>query len=134
MAPSETVELARKGIEAWNRHEADLWLSYAAPDIEWMPAGPAAVERAVYRGYDEVADGFAAVWETWDLFEFEEREVRDLGDSALWLGRVKMRGSASQLELEQEFAIHTVVRDGKFARVEAFLSWREGLEAAGLPE
>jgi ketosteroid isomerase-like protein len=128
----EDVELLRKGIAAWNQREADLWLSYAAPEIEWMPAGPAAVERAVYRGYDEVRSGITATWETWDVFELQESEVRDLGDSALWLGRVKMRGSASGLELDQEFAIHSVVRDGKFILIHTFLSWREGLAAVGL--
>jgi ketosteroid isomerase-like protein len=129
---SETVEMVRKGIEAWNLHDADAWLSYAAPEIEWMPAGPAAVERAVYRGYDEVASGFEAVWETWELFQFEERQVSDLGDSVLWLGRVKMRGGASQVELEQEFAIHSLMREGKFTRVQAFLSWQEAREAVGV--
>jgi ketosteroid isomerase-like protein len=68
----ENVEIVRKGIEAWNRRDAALWLSYAAPEIEWSPAGPAAVERTMYRGYDEVANGLASVWETWDEFRFEE--------------------------------------------------------------
>src|SRR5947208_14349475 len=106
------VEIVRKAIQAWNRREADLLLSYTAPEIEWMPAGPAAVESALYRGHDEVASAYAAVWETWDLFQFEESHVRDLGDSVLWLGRVKMRGSASEVELDQEFAAVWVVRDG----------------------
>ena len=70
----ENVEIVRNGIAAWNQRDAELWLSYAAPDIEWLPAGPAAVERAVYRGYDEVARGYAAVWDTWDVFEFHESE------------------------------------------------------------
>jgi hypothetical protein len=43
----ENLEIVRKGIEAWNQRDADPWLSYAAPDIEWAPAGPAAVERTV---------------------------------------------------------------------------------------
>jgi len=34
----ENVEIERKAIQAWNQREADLLLSYAAPDIEWMPA------------------------------------------------------------------------------------------------
>jgi ketosteroid isomerase-like protein len=131
---SANVEIVRSGVEAWNQHDADLWLSYAAPDVEWMPAGPAAVERSVYRGRSDVARGFAAVWQTWDIFAFEESEVRDLGDAVLWLGRVKMRGSASQVELDQEFAIHTLVRDSKVVRVRAFLAWREALEAVGLRE
>jgi hypothetical protein len=50
----------RKGIDAWNRREPELWLDYAAPDVEWIPAGPAAVERAIYRAYEEVAAGFSS--------------------------------------------------------------------------
>jgi hypothetical protein len=53
----ENVELLRRGIEAWNRRELDVWLDLGTPDVEWMPAGPAAVERTVYRGYDEVRAG-----------------------------------------------------------------------------
>jgi len=130
----ENVELLRKGVNAWNQREVDLWLDYAAPDVEWMPAGPAAVERTVYRGYDEVRDGITAAWETWDVFEFHESQVRDLGDSTLWLGHVNMRGSTSGVELDQEFAIRSVVRDGKITLVHTYLSWREGLEAVGLKE
>jgi ketosteroid isomerase-like protein len=130
----ENVEIVRKGIDAWNKHDADLWLSYAAPDVEWMPAGPAAVERSVYRGQDEVASGFAAVWQTWDVFHFTEAQIRDLGDSVLWLGRVKMRGSASHIDLDQEFAVHIRLQDGQVVTVRAFLTWREALEAADLSE
>ena len=130
----ENVEITRKGIDAWNQHDADLWLSYAAPEIEWMAAGPAAVESAVYRGYDEVRSGFTAAWQTWDVFEFQERQVRDLGDSVLWLGRVRMRGGASQVEMDQEFAVHGVMRDGRVVRVRAFLAWAEALKAVGLEE
>ena len=134
MSQATNVEIVRNGIAAWNRRDAGLWLTYAAPEIEWLPAGPAAVESAVYNGYDEVARGFAAVWDTWEVFEFGESEVRDLGDSVLWLGHVKMRGGTSHVELDQEFALHSLLSDGKFVRVQAFLSWREALETLGLAE
>ena len=123
------VELLRKGIDALNRRDVDLWLDYSAPEIQWLPAGPAAVEREVYRGYDEMRSGITAAWETWDVFEFQEDQGRDLGGSALWLGRIKMHGSASGVELDQEFAVHGVVRDGKFILIHTFLSWQEALEA-----
>jgi ketosteroid isomerase-like protein len=126
------IEIVRRGIEAWNRRDAQLWVTYAAPEIEWVPAGPAAVERPVYTGYDEVSQGLAAVWDTWDVFEFGESEMRDLGDSVLWLGRVRMRGRTSHVELDQEFALHSLVSEGRFIRVQAFLSWPEALEAVGL--
>jgi ketosteroid isomerase-like protein len=128
------VEIVRKAVEAWNQRDADLWLTYAAPEIEWIPAGPAAVERAVYRGYTEVASGIESVWETWDETRFEESEVRDLGESVLVLGRVKMKGRASHVELDQEFAVHLSLSDGKVITIQAFLAWRVALEAVGLAE
>ncbi len=128
------VEIVRQALEAWNQHDVELLRSYMTPEIEWLPAGPAAVERTVYRGQDEAASGFAAIWETWDAFQFVETEVRDLGDSVLWLGRVQIRGSTSQIELDQEFANHLLLRDGKIARAEGFLSWQAGIQAAGLAE
>jgi len=131
---SHSVEVVRRGNEAFNHQDADLWLTYAAPQIEWIPAGPAAIERSVYRGRDQVADGLASLWQTWNLFRLEEGEVRDLGDSVLWLGSAKLRGSASHIDLDQEFAIHFLVRDGKFVRVHAFLTWTEALEAVGVRE
>ena len=74
----ENVEIVRRLVEAWNEHDEALAASYLADDIEWAPAGPAAVDRVVYRGPEEFARGFAAVWETWDEFRFREAEVRDL--------------------------------------------------------
>ena len=130
----EDLQIVRSAIEAWNRRDAERWLSYAAPEIEWIAAGPAAVERPVYRGYAEAASGFESVWQTWEEFRFEESEVRDLDGSVLCLGRVKMKGAASHVELDQEFALHFVLSDGKFVTVQAFLAWHEALAHVGLAE
>ena len=130
----ENVELLRRGVEAWNRRELDVWLHLGTPDVEWTPAGPAAVEQTVYRGYDEVRDGIEAVFETWEVFEFQESEVQDLGEATLWLGRVRMRGNASGVELDQEFAIYSVARDGRMALIHSFLSWQDALKGVGLAE
>ena len=71
------------------------------------------------------------MWQTWEQFRFEESDVRDLGEAVLWLGRVKMKGAASHVELDQEFAVRTVLRAGKVVMVQAFLAWDDALEAAG---
>jgi ketosteroid isomerase-like protein len=104
------------------------------PEVEWTPGGPAAVERAVYRGRDEVSAGFAATWETWEVFQLDQSDVRDLGDSLVWLGRARLRGGASHVELDQAFAIHFQMRGGKIVRFRGFRDWQEALEAAGLRE
>jgi ketosteroid isomerase-like protein len=130
----ENVEIARQLIQAFNRRDLAALTQRFDPEIEWAPGGPAAVERAVYRGRDQVSSGFAATWETWDLFHLEETEVLDQEDSVLWLGRTQMRGSASHVELDQEFAVQILVRDGTIVRVRGFLTWQQALEAAGLEE
>ena len=61
----------------------------------WAPAGPAAVDRVVYRGRESVPEGLLRSGDL-DESRFEEAEVRDLDDSVLWLGRVHMRGRASR--------------------------------------
>jgi ketosteroid isomerase-like protein len=125
------VEMVREGIEAWNRHDFELGAHHLAEDVEWVPASPAAVEQPVYRGVDEVARGFNEIWDTWDLWEFREHDIRDLGDSVLWLGRVHMRGGASQVELEQEAANLLDFAGDKIVRVRGFRSWQEAIDAAG---
>jgi ketosteroid isomerase-like protein len=130
----ENVKAVRQLVEAFNRRDLAAMRDRFNPEIEWMPVGPAAVERTVYRGRDEVSDGFAATWETWEVFRLDEHEARDLDDSVLWLGRAQLTGGASHQELDQEFAVRLLIDGGKFVRIEGFRSWREALESAGLSE
>ena len=130
----ENVEAARQLVEVFNRRDLTGMTDGFNPEIEWRPVGPAAVERSVYRGRDEVSDGFAATWETWEVFRLDEHEARDLGDSVLWLGRAHLTGGASHQELDQEFAVRLLIDGGQFVRIEGFRTWREALEVAGLSE
>jgi ketosteroid isomerase-like protein len=130
----ENVATVRDAVAAWNRRDATLWTDYAVPQVEWMPAGPGSVEGTLYRGYEEVARGLQSLWQTWEEVFFEEADVRDLDDAVLWLGRLKLRGVASQVELDQEFAVRFVLRDGKLARIQSFIGWRQAFEAVGLTD
>jgi ketosteroid isomerase-like protein len=125
----ENVELVRLLVQAFNRRDLAVMTETFDPEIEWEPGGPAAVERGVYRGREEVSGGFIATWETWELFHLEEIEVRDLGESIIWLGRSQMRGGTSHLELDQEFAVQFRIRGGKIVRIRGFLEWQAALEA-----
>jgi ketosteroid isomerase-like protein len=129
----ENVEIVRASVAAWNRRDGDLWLSYFARDAEWVPAAAAAVGvGAVYRGGDEMTRWRAGVWEAWDVFELSESEVRDLGDSVLWLGRATMRGRASQISLDEAGGVLSRFETGKIVRGQTFLSWPEALKAVGI--
>ena len=125
------MKVVRSLVHAFNQRDLAAMTEWFAPEVEWVPGGPAAVEQPIYRGRDEVTNGFTATWETWEVFRAKESEIRDLGDSVVWLGRTRLRG---HVELDQEFAIHFQLRGGKIVRFRGFLKWQEALEAAGLQE
>jgi len=129
----ESVRMARELIEAWNRRDIDALLAAAAPDVEWTPTGPAAIESSVYRGPEEIARGFESTWQGWDEFRFEESEIRDLGQSALF-GRATVRGAASHVRLDQEWAVLIAFTDRAVTSLRAFPASRDGLAAVGLEE
>lgn len=130
----QNVRVARDVVEAFNRRDFAAMAKRFDPEIEWAPGGPAAVERRLYRGPEEVSSGFADTWDAWEVFRMEERELRDLGESILWLGRTRLRGGASQVELDDEFAILFDLESGRIIRMRGFVGWQRGLEAAGLKE
>ena len=130
----ENVEAVRQLVQAFNRRDLPAMTQWFDGEIEWMPGGPAAVERPVYRGLDEVSGGFATTWETWEEFRLEEHEVRDLGESVLWLGRSHLRGGASHVDLDEEFAVHLLMDGGKIVRMHGFPAWQDAFQAAGLSE
>jgi ketosteroid isomerase-like protein len=130
----ENVGAVRQLVQAFNRRDLPAMTQWFDAKIEWMPGGPAAVERPVYRGLDEVSDGFATTWETWEEFRLEEREVRDLGESVLWLGRSHLRGGASHVDLDEEFAVHLLMDGGKIVTMHGFLAWQDAFQATGLSE
>jgi hypothetical protein len=68
------------------------------------------------------------------VFHLEGDQARDLGDSILWLGRAQLKGGASHMELDQEFAVRFLFEGGKIVRIDGFRTWQEALEAAGLSE
>jgi ketosteroid isomerase-like protein len=127
----EDVDALRRALDAWNRGDLAGWLAAADPEVEWVPAGPAAVERTVYRGHEEMAIGWRSLRETWMEFRFVESEVRDLGGFVLWLGHAHARGIASRLELDQEWAIVCELAGAKIIRIRSYLTWRDALEAVG---
>ena len=131
----ENVEVVRQVVEAFNRRDLAAMTQRFDPEIEWEPAGPAAVERPVYRGRDDVSSGFAAAWEAWEVFRVEESELRDLEDSIMWLGRAQLKGGDQPRRCSTKSSPSTSwSRDRKIVRIRGFLRWQEALEAAGLRE
>ena len=133
----ENIEIARRCFDAWSRDDLDGFLVEIDPEVVWHTAieGAAEGEDMVYRGHD----GVRQVWEDYrgDVFsriELWETEVIDLGASVLRLGRLRVTGRTSGVEIESEFAQHVLMRDGLIVSSRDYLSHAEAQEAAGLSE
>jgi ketosteroid isomerase-like protein len=131
----ENVEALKHGLVAWNSGDFDGWIESAHPDIEWVSAIAQRVEgaEAVYRGIS----GLRRFWEEWHGvwdFRLDATEIRDLGDSALVLGRISATGRASGVDTEGPLALVVTFEDALVVRMRSFPTTDEALEAAGLSE
>jgi ketosteroid isomerase-like protein len=130
---AERVELARQAVEAWNRRDAGWVIAHSTPDLEFVPAVAGSVEgaeRRAFRGADGIRSFFADLEETWERFEVEAEEYREVGDVIVVVCRVHAKGRASGLALDQPMAMVSWFRGEKFARAQSFLDRDEALEAA----
>jgi ketosteroid isomerase-like protein len=130
---SARVELARQAIDAWNRRDADWVISHSVPDIEFVPAVVGSLEgesRRRVRGTEGFRGWFADLDETWERFEVEAEEFREVGEVLVTVCRVHAKGRGSGLALDEQMAMVSWFRGDKFARAQSFLDLDEALEAA----
>ena len=132
----ENVEIIRRGIEAFNRGDADAFVAIAQPDVEWEDAVFWSERPKVYRGREELREWFAQVQEPWESIHVGAiEEILEAGDDRLVVGygltgRGRSSGADTQLHLWQVFWF----REGLVAKRRVFRERAEALEAAGLSE
>ena len=88
----------------------------------------------MYRGHEGVREWLRDLYETLSEFHAEYPDIRDLGDRTVAIGRVRARGSASEVEIESPHATVAEFKNGKGIRIRTYLDPKEALEAAGLSE
>jgi ketosteroid isomerase-like protein len=128
----ENVEAVRRGLEAIQRGEWELFLHGVDPNIEFVELP--AFGTKTYHGHEGLID--ALMWwpSQWDEFDSEMLELIDVdAEHVVSLFRNHGRGKASGAEVVEEVAFLTTIRDGRATRIEIFRSVPEALEAAGLP-
>ena len=128
----ENVDRMRRAFEAWqrdDRREAEALLREGlAPDFEMHPL----YLDKVYRGVEGMWALWADAGEIWEDYRFELEEILDQGDHVLVIGRVRGRGTASGVPINQQLAMLFTFRDDKAVRGRSYTSKQDALEAAGL--
>ena len=134
----ENVETVQRILAAWNVDNLDAFLTELDADFEWYTSiepSLATEEAATFRGHD----GAREAWReyrggAWRRVTTRAQEIRDLGESVLWLGQVVLTAQTSGIDFSSELAQLYEFQGGRVVRVRDFLAHAEGLEAAGLNE
>jgi ketosteroid isomerase-like protein len=134
----KNVEIAKRGIEAFNQRDLDVYDDLCTPDFEFLPAAPGVFEgegAVAYRGREGIeAYRNRDSPNIWDEIRTIADEFRDLGDRVLVLGRLEARGRGSGVPVDAPMGIVIDFRDGKMSRARGFLDHGEALRAAGLAD
>lgn len=130
------VEIIRRLVDAWNRHDAEAMLALIDPEGEYVNA-PTAVEPGTRRGHDEIV---AVLRKQWEILSGAFQEIDrfdDRGDEIITVGRVSRTMPGSDARISNPLLISWKFRDGKLIRLEqlgAGPEFPDALEAAGLSE
>ncbi len=130
----QNVEIARRGIDAFNHRNVDLLAILTTSDFAWFPALPGIVEGDGYRGRKGIETYFEEISDTWEELRVLSDEFRDLGDRVLVLGRTEGRGRGSGVQVDSPLAMAFDFLDGKISRVLTYLDHGEALRAASRTE
>jgi ketosteroid isomerase-like protein len=130
----ENVEVARQGIEAFNRRDVDAFLSLVSPDVEWEDSGFWSEPSRTYRDKAELREWFnRVVVEPWDSLHVEVEEITEAADDRVFFeALLTTRGKGSGVETQIRGWSVVWITNGKVTRRQVFLDREEALEAAGL--
>lgn len=127
------AEIVKRGLEAFNRRDADAMAELAHPDLEWVPITAAMEGRVLSR--DEIPELLRSIELDWEIFEAKPHEFYELGDRVLVLGTWQARGRGSGLELtSQRGGWVATIRDELMYRFRTYTDRAEALEAFGVGE
>ena len=127
----ENLEVIRREYDFFNR-TGELTAERYHPDFEWHDFEGA--PHPLRQGFQEWREWARDIAEIFGEFTLEPLELIDFGDRVLAIILMRARGTASEIALEEPFAVLWEFRDGKVIRGAAFRTRAEALEAAGLSE
>jgi ketosteroid isomerase-like protein len=130
-APAELLAFIRSGYELWNAGDLEAVSLTWAEDFEFHTA-PEWPGQRVYRGREDVVRFLRAeVAGVIGLSDIEVEGVAVFGDELVIRLLARTRGQESELDLGKVPVFHVAqLRDGKVARVRAFLDEGQAVEAA----
>jgi ketosteroid isomerase-like protein len=127
----ETVELARKVMDALNQRDPSRLIAVADPEVEWHSFFAELGEGGVYRGHDGTRQYMSDLDDAWDIVRADVDDALGVGDVAVLVGRIHYRGKGSGVESESPAGWMLKFRDGRLLCFRAFREPEQVLGAMG---
>lgn len=119
-------------FDAFNRRDRARWLGFVHDDAEIVPFR-AALEDVVYRGPDAAKRFWDAGEEVWEGLNVQLEEVRETGDTALAVGRLRAIARTTGAPVEARIGLVFRLEHGKLRSGRTYLdpdAAREAFEKA----
>jgi ketosteroid isomerase-like protein len=131
----ENVEIVRACSEAFLSGDIETALDALDPEIEWHATVGGIDEGGVYRGREEVVQGFIDYFAVWERMEMRAVKYIDAGaENVVVFHHEVAKGRKSGVVVETDTGTVQTVRGGKIVRVRSYMDRDQALEAAGLRE
>jgi ketosteroid isomerase-like protein len=128
---SANTERFLEGAKAFTSGEDDAVVEFIDEEIEFEPLR--AATEGTFRGHDGVREFLKDTRESFDRFELDYRDVRELDEErVIALGVIRIRGRGSGVETEVPTAVIATIRDGRMTRFKDYGEHSAALAAAGL--
>ena len=124
------VDIAKRGIDAFNRGDVEALAADTTEDVELFPALAGAVEGGGFHGRGGIEAYFQITAETWGEFRVLAEDFYDLGDGVLVVGRIWGRGKGSRVPVEAPNAIVMDFRGAKVWRIHSYFDQAEAQDVA----
>lgn len=118
-----TMNLARRGYEAFARGDVRTILSLFAEDLDWEFIGPGSLPyTGKRRTHEQLANFFSELAGSEDIQAFEPREFIDAGEHVTVLGWERARARDSDKLYESEWVHVFSGKNGKLTRWRGFMN------------
>ena len=128
---SQTVELARKVLEALGTRDPEPLIALSDPGVEWYSFF-ALSEGGVYRGHDGTRRYMADLNDAWEDARAEVDDALEVGNVVVLVGRIHYRGKGSGVESAAPAGWMLKFRDGQLVCFRAFRDPEQVIEAVGV--
>jgi ketosteroid isomerase-like protein len=129
----ENVELARRLIEALDRHDFEAAAEGSDPLIEWNDQRELPGAASHY-GTEAVTRHLRATFGEWADFRVEAQQFVEAGEHVVITSRVSAKGQASGAPVERVTFGVAEFHAGRLVRVSIYGTKAEALKAVGLEE